>query len=323
MNELPQATPPASAGSFGGVGVSKPSVRDRTRARLLLFGSATFFGAMATLARVATAGGFSASQLSVVRFTVGAAVLLAAFQLRPGTFRPRHKPLLAARALFGGASAALYYVAISMTSAGEATLLNNTYPILATILSLLILKERPTLALAGGLAVTPVGVFFVLGGGKVSFSLGEGEIIGIASACFASGAVLAIRALRRTDNAPTIFFSFCLGGLVCSVPFAFTPWTANVVAWAAALGTGLMSVGGQLLMTEAYGALTVPEAAIWQQLTPVSSYVWALALLGESIAGPTAVGVLLVVVGVAWGGALGTASRKPPPVRQGLEEQGQ
>ena len=52
------------------------------------------------------------------------------------------------------------------------------------------------------------GVWLVLGGGHASFRLGPGQAIAIVSAMFGGVAVTSIRALRATDNAPTIFFAF-------------------------------------------------------------------------------------------------------------------
>ncbi len=63
-------------------------------------------------------------------------------------------------------------------------------------------------------------------------------------------------------------------------------------------------------MTDAYGALTVPEAAVWQQLNPVASYLWGLALLGEGLGPGGAMGVLLGAGGVAYGTVKG---HRPPP----------
>jgi len=193
--------------------------------------------------------------------------------------------------------------------------LRNTFPILATGLAFFILRERPTIHLAVGLAVASIGVFLVLGGGTASFNLGWGEIAGIASAILGAGAVTAIRSLRATDNAPTIFFAFCLGGLTVSWPFALGPWPTNVGLWVLALaGVGVTSFGAQMLMTHAYGRLTVPEAAIWQQLTPVASYLWALALLDERLAPLGVLGVGLGIAGVVYGSVLGNRSaRQGPP----------
>lgn len=284
----------------------------RAGARTLLFGSGVLFGLSAVLAKLATRGpgGMTGPQATTVRFTLGLLMIGLLFRLRPGTFRPVRKGLLVARGFFGGVAALLYFVAISTISPGEATLLNNTFPIWAVIISFFLLHERPTIHLALALAVASAGVFLVLGGGQATFRLGTGQIIAIVSAIFGGAAVTAIRKLRATDNAPTIFFAFCVGSLAVSVPFAGGPWPAAPAPWLWALGVGVVAFFAQLLMTQAYGELSVPEAALWQQLTPIASYGWSLTI-GERITGWTVVGVLLGAAGIVYGAVLG---HRPAPV---------
>ena len=279
---------------------------ERAGARFLLFASGLSFGLMAVLTRITTRGGFTAGQIAVVRFGVGILLALALFAARPGTWAPVKKGLLITRGALGGLAAFLYFVSLSRISAVQATLLNNCFPIVATAFAFFALRERPTLHLVLGIAVASIGVFFVLGGSSAHFTLGWGELAGIVSACFAAGAVLAIRRLRTTDNAPTIFFAFCLGGFAVSCPFALDPWPTGFPLWAVAfVGVGGTSFVAQLLMTQAYGKITVPEAAVWQQLTPLASYLWALLLLDERLSRLGVAGVLLGIVGVIYGSIFG------------------
>ncbi len=282
----------------------------RIGARAQLFLSGVMFGLLAALTRITARAGFSAGQISVVRFSMGVIFTLALFAARPGTFAPVRHRLLLTRGALGGLAAFLYFIALARIPAGEATLLNNLFPIFATALAFFTLRERPTIHLALGLLLASVGVFLVLGGGTGSFVLGWGHLAALASALLGAGAVTAIRALRVTDNAPTIFFAFCLGGLVMSLPFSLGPWPTRIDIWAIAVfGVGGASFVAQILMTHAYGALSVPEAAIWQQLTPVASYLWALMLLDERLGSTGVIGVALGVAGVFYGSVWGT--RRP------------
>jgi drug/metabolite transporter (DMT)-like permease len=289
-------------------------VPTRGRARTLLFGAGVLFGLSAMLARLASTGGhLSGGRVTLVRFSVGVVAVSVLFVARPGTFRPVRHGLLVSRGLFGGLAALLYFMSLALIPAGEATLLNNTFPIWAVILSFFLLGERPTIHLGVALAIASAGVFLVLGGGRVSFTLGLGEILGILSAVLGGFAVTSIRALRATDNAPTIFSAMAVGGLLVSLPFAVGPlapgpWPADPLPWVAAGACGVVAFLAQLLMTEAYGALSVPEAALWQQLTPIASFGWALAI-GERASGVTWLGVLLGVAGVAYGAVLGHEPR--------------
>jgi drug/metabolite transporter (DMT)-like permease len=119
--------------------------------------------------------------------------------------------------------------------------------------------------------------------------------------------------MRATDNAPTIFFYFCLGGLPVALPFALGAWPSDLASWGLAAAMGLVSYLGQLLMTEAYGALSVPEAAAWLQLTPMAQVLLGAWVLGEPVTGLAAAGFVLGVAGVAWATALGPRAAPVPP----------
>jgi drug/metabolite transporter (DMT)-like permease len=289
----------------------------KTLARLELIGSGVAFGLMAVLARRLSRdhGGFTAGQLSVIRFAVGALVSLAVFRLRPGTFRPRNLRLLVSRGLSGGVVVVLYFFALSRIPAAEAGMIYNLYPVIATAMSVFTFGERPTVHLLLGLAAATVGVGMVLERGSMPLGLGVGELAALGSAIFAATSANIIRGMRGTDNASTIFFFFCVAGLPVVAPFAMSPWPTAGGPWLEAAGMGLCAFVAQMLMTEAYGSLSVPEAAVWLQLAPISLAALAVPMLGERISVTGIAGVLLGVAGVAYGTVLGRRRTRamPPP----------
>ncbi|HEY6106178.1 MAG TPA: DMT family transporter, partial [Anaeromyxobacteraceae bacterium] len=284
----------------------------RNLARLELLGSGLCFGLMAVLARKLSRepGGFTAGHLSVVRFAVGVLVSLAVFQRRPGLYRPHNYRLLVSRGISGGLVVVLYFMALSRIPAGEAGLLYNLFPVIATVMSLFAFGERPTAHLWLGLGLATAGVALVLGGeGSLSLGLGPGEALALGAAVFGATSANIIRGMRGTDNAPTIFFFFCLAGLPVVAPFALDPWPSATGPWALAALMGLAAFAAQVLMTEAYGTLSVPEAAGWLQLTPIAQVLLAVPLLGEPVSAVAMTGVLVGVAGVAYGSVLG---HRPP-----------
>ncbi|HEX9241647.1 MAG TPA: DMT family transporter [Anaeromyxobacter sp.] len=294
------------------------TARAKGRARLLLVGSAASFGLMAVLARLLSHRGFSAGQLTVVRFVVGALVSLAAFRLRPGLYAPHNRRLLWSRGVSGGIVVLLYFLALQRIPAGEAGMLYNLFPVVATGLSALAFRERPTVHLLFALAAATAGVVLVLGGGTLDLGIGAGEALAAGAALFAAVSAVTIRAMRATDNAATIFFYFCLGGLPVALPFALAAWPTAGLPWVLAVGMALAAFTAQLLMAEAYGALSISEAAIWLQLTPIAQYGLAALLLAEPVSAAGALGVLVGVAGVAYGTIFGarrpaTAVATPPP----------
>jgi drug/metabolite transporter (DMT)-like permease len=287
--------------------------RSRALARIELAGSALCFGLMAILARKLSQPGmgFSAGHLSVIRFVVGVLLSLAAFRLWPGLYRPGNYRLLVLRGLSGGLVVVLYFYALARIPAGEAGILYNLFPVFATAMSLFLFRERPTIHLLVAILAASLGVVLVLGQGGVALGLrlGAGEAAALAAAVFAAVSANAIRAARPTDNAPTIFFFFCLAGLPVVLPFALDPWPGGLVPWLVALLMSLLALMGQVLMAQAYGALSVAEAAIWLQLMPVVQYLLAVPLLGERATTAGLAGVALTVTGVAYGTVLGHRRR--------------
>ena len=235
----------------------------------------------------------------------GALLSLVVFRLRPGLYRPHNVRLLVSRGLSGGLVVVLYFAALARIPAGEAGLLYNLFPIVATVMSIFTFGERPTVHLALALLLATLGVALVVGEGALRVSVGWGAAAAAASAVFAATSANVIRAMRATDNAATIFFWFCVAGLPVVLPFALDPWPALGAPWASALLMALAAYAAQLLMTHAYGALSISEAAVWLQLTPIAQYALAVPLLGERPGLTGLAGVLLGVAGVAYGTVLG------------------
>jgi drug/metabolite transporter (DMT)-like permease len=285
-----------------------------------LVGSAVSFALMAVLARRLSRGasGFSAGQLSVLRFAVGAAVTGGYFLLRPTAWRPANYRLLVSRGISGGIVVVLYFYALARIPAGEAGMIYNLFPVIATAMAVFTLGERPTPHLLAGLAVATLGVVLVLGGGSLSLGLGLGEAAALCAAVFAATSANVIRAMRGTESAATIFFFFCVAGLPVVAPFALGPWPGGAEVWAVAVLMALSALAAQVLMSDAYGSLSVSEAAVWLQLTPIAQYVVAWPLLGERVSPLGLAGVCAGVAGVAWATAKGahapsvaSASAKP------------
>lgn len=288
--------------------------RSRARARLFLLGSSLCFGLMAVLARLLSRGpgGFSAGQLTAIRFVFGAAVSLLAFRLRPGLYRPRNRRLLWTRGVSGGIVVVLYFLALQRIPAGEAGMLYNLFPVIATAMSVRAFGERPTIHLAIALLAATGGVVLVLGNGSLSFGFGLGQGLALGASVFAALSSVVIRAMRATDNAATIFFYLCLGGLPVAAPLALGPWPSATGAWAVAGVMALVAFAAQVLLAEAYGALAISEAAIWLQLTPLAQYLLAAALLGERVSAAGAAGILVGIVAVAYGTVRGRRPAAPP-----------
>jgi drug/metabolite transporter (DMT)-like permease len=156
-------------------------------------------------------------------------------------------------------------------------------------------------------------VVLVLGNGSLRLSFGPGEALAVGAAVFAAISSVTIRAMRATDNAATIFFYFCLGGLPVALPFALGAWPTDPGAWGIAVVMALAAFAAQVALAEAYGALAISEAAVWLQLTPLAQYLLAAALLGEPVSAAGGLGIVVGVAGVAYGTVLGHRAAAAAP----------
>jgi len=124
----------------------------------VIFAASVLFGVMAICVRLA-AREMDALQVAFVRFAGSFVVLLVASggrDLRPS---PGVGPRLALRALLGATAIVCYYIGIRDIGAGPATMLHCTYPVFATVFSVLFMEEAFTGRLAGALAMNLGGNF--------------------------------------------------------------------------------------------------------------------------------------------------------------------
>jgi drug/metabolite transporter (DMT)-like permease len=265
---------------------------------------------MAVLARKLSQPGmgFTPGHLSVIRFAVGVVACLGAFRIWPRLYAPRNYRMLISRGITGGLVVILYFDALAHLRAGQAGIIYNLFPVMATAMSLYFFKERPTVHLVLAVLLASVGVVLVLGQGSVAIGVGRGELAALAAAFFAATSAIAIRAARPTNNATTIFFFFSLVGLPVVAPFALAPWPRHLMPWLLAILMSFLALGAQILMAEAYGTLSISEASIWLQLTPIATYLMAVPLLGEPVTRFGLAGALLTVGGVAYGTIMGHRS---------------
>ncbi|MCP3103222.1 DMT family transporter [Myxococcus sp. K15C18031901] len=288
---------------------------ERYRGTPLLVFSSMAFAVMALCARL-LAGRLSPGQVAAGRFALGLLFLACYFPLMRRRPRFGRVPLWALRGIFGGSAVYLYFIAIDRMTVGPAVLLNACWPIYAAIIGWLFLRERVTGTLFGGLVLTTLGAGLVMWstmGEGTSVSMGLGAWAGMASAVLGGAAVVVIRALRHETDAATVFLSFCLFGLLFSLPFALQDW--RPLGWDVALpllGVGVSSVVGQMTFTYAFGYVTAVAGGVATQLTPVFSWVMGALLLGEAVSPVAVTGALVCIAGVLWG--TGVVARLRAPV---------
>jgi drug/metabolite transporter (DMT)-like permease len=204
---------------------------------------------------------------------------------------------LVSRGVLGFFALACYYVGLSRLPLADATTLQNTIPLITTLLAWWLLKEgigRATvLALVSGLA----GVLLIARPGG-----GGHDVLGIAivliGACLSSLAYVTVRQLSRTDHALVIVLYFPLVATPLAIPWAATsfavPQPLDILLLVA---IGVATQVGQVFLTMGLAALRAGPATAVSYLQVCFAMIWQLVIWGDAPALTTVAGAALILAG--------------------------
>jgi drug/metabolite transporter (DMT)-like permease len=268
---------------------------------MLMVLSAVLFGAMAFAAKLASAR-LSGSQVAMIRFATGLLPALLIPRFRRSAFTFQRLDLLFYRGFFGGLAVLCYFVAIEHIHVGVATLLNYTAPLFSGIFSIAFLHERISPKVLLPMPVALAGVFLVVhANARPGDILGFGtwELVGLLSAVLSGAAVTAMRAARRGENSWSVYGSFCLLGLLTTMPMGLWQWrNPSGSDWLALAATSVFSIGAQILLTFSLRWVDAMTVGVISQLAVIISMALGAVFLGEVITAMAALGATLTIGGV-------------------------
>lgn len=243
-----------------------------TGMRLRLF-SALSLATMAAIIKLAQARGAGLVEIMFFRQLVAVPVVAAWLALGPGlgTIRTAKLGAHAARTAVGLVSMAFNFGTFLLMPLAEATVLQFTVPIFATIFGALLLREATGWHRWAAVAAGFLGVLIVAQPSGSHFPL-IGTVVGLTSGLLMAAVAILLRQLGRTEPTGTTVFWFSL----LSVPPLAIAWLFDVHAhdaatWAMLIAIGAIGGVGQLALT---GALRFAPVST---VVPMdySSLVWA------------------------------------------------
>jgi drug/metabolite transporter (DMT)-like permease len=241
-----------------------------SRGILLTLGSVVFFALMAVLVKAIP--NVSSYQTTFFRFTIGVGIIgiLSLFGIIKLKFNDWKG--LFWRGFVGGIAVYLFYLAILKLGVGKGSVYIYSYPIFATIFSMLILKEKVEPVKFVIIAISFAGLILLsVGGGKGSLAgMGIYELIAIAGSVTTGLAVVFVKKLHESDNSMAIFFSQCIVGFwMFLIPSGVTQAKGNMTEILLLILVGVVATIGQLFMTEGYKYVNVATGSLLQSLVPV------------------------------------------------------
>ncbi|HEY3371463.1 MAG TPA: DMT family transporter [Prolixibacteraceae bacterium] len=242
---------------------------DNSKGILLTLGSVVFFALMAVLVKAIP--NVSSYQTTFFRFAIGVGImgLLSLFGIVHLKFNDKKN--LFWRGLVGGVAVYLFYLAIIKLGVGKGSVYIYSYPIFATLFSMLILKEKVEPVKFIVIFISFAGLILLSLGGKGSLGgMGIYELIAIAGSVITGLAVVFVKKLHESDNSYAIFFSQCIVGFwMFLIPSGTTQAKGNMTELLLLVLVGIVATIGQLFMTEGYRYVNVATGSLLQSMVPV------------------------------------------------------
>jgi len=242
-------------------------------------GSGLSFSTMGALFKLASMEGFSAPELVFYRslFSLPVVLLWVFKRESLAALRPNNPLAHVWRSSLGLLSMGLTFQALILLPLADATAINFTAPIFATILSFLILKEHVGLHRWAAVLFGFAGVLVVARPGGSSLPA-LGVIIALIAAIGQAGVTTTLRHLQRSENVVSIVFWFAVAGVV--VGGLLMPVFAEghgIAAFTLVFAGGLAGGIGQLLMTSSLRApVSVVSPFDYLQIVAATIYGWLL-----------------------------------------------
>lgn len=263
---------------------------------LLTLGSVVFFALMAVLVKAIP--NVSSYQTTFFRFAIGLGIIgiLSLFGIIQLKFND--KKGLFWRGFVGGIAVYLFYLAILKLGVGKGSVYIYSYPIFATLFSMLILKEKVEPIKFVVIFISFAGLILLsIGGGKGSLAgMGFYELIAIAGSITTGLAVVFVKKLHDSDNSYAIFFSQCIVGFwMFLVPSGATQAKGDVSELLLLVLVGVVATIGQLFMTEGYKYVNVATGSLLQSMVPVFNLFSGWLIFHEQFSTVEMVGSLVIV----------------------------
>ena len=269
---------------------------DNSKGIFLTLGSVVFFALMAVLVKAIP--NVSSYQTTFFRFAIGVGIvgLLSLFGVIQLKFNDRKG--LFWRGFVGGIAVYLFYLAILKLGVGKGSVYIYSYPIFATIFSMLILKEKVEPIKFVIIAISFAGLILLsVGGGKGSLAgMGIYELIAIAGSVTTGLAVVFVKRLHDSDNSYAIFFSQCIVGFwMFLIPSGATQAKGNTTELLLLVLVGIVATIGQLFMTEGYRYVNVATGSLLQSMVPVFNLLAGWLIFHEKYTTIEMIGAFVIV----------------------------
>jgi drug/metabolite transporter (DMT)-like permease len=289
-------------------------VQGQISGTLLVAGSAMLFACKGLFAKALYARGIGFELLVTVRSVLALPLFWIFVGARGGFGELRRTPLaLAAVAALAGVlcyyvGALVDFYALTMIDASVERVLLFSYPALVVGISALITRKWPKLEIVGAALMTYLGIFFVVGGFDIAALRGNFEgasYVLMAALTTASYFMLGERFIPRLGSGRYTLIAMTAASVVLVMHFLITRSVSEIAAvtahdwWLLIALAILCTFFPALMQTEGVQRLGAQRAAVVSTAGPPTTILLGWLFLGEQLNPWQAVGVVLILSGIA------------------------
>ena len=249
------------------------------------------------------------SEIVLFRALVALVLGYAMIRNRGISFFGTRKKLLILRGIFGTFSLIGFFHSLHALPMATAVTVQQLSPIFATLLAVVVLKERVAPIRWIYFFAALFGVILVNG-----FEFGADSLnmlIGVGSALSAAVAYTSISMIKNQEHPLTIIFYFPLITVPVILPFAIRDWVfPRFYEWLLLIGIGVCVQGAQYYMTMSFQNGSTAKVSIVTYLGVVFAVISGYFIFAERLSILTMSGITLIILAVA----LNTFHREPTPV---------
>ncbi len=266
--------------------------------------SGTCFGFLPIFAKLAYNNGGNTSTVLSIRFTVAALIMwtisfVLKIDYKVGKTKIIHLILLGS--IGYNSTTAAYFYALNFISTPLVALVFYTNPIIVSVLSYFIIKEKVTKGKMTALTLSSMGLIMIVG-----FSIGNVNIVGIAYAALAAFTysiyvIVGSRIIRGIN--PIIVTTYVTTG--CSLMANLTGMISGgliripYTAWLYSIMTAVFAtVVAIITFYEGMKRIGPSQTAIISTIEPVVSTIMAAVIFNDILSFPQIVGGILIIVGI-------------------------
>lgn len=273
----------------------------------MLILSMAIFGTLAPFVRnISVSSGELALYRAVLASILIGMFLLITKQKIPFSKIKREVPLLLASGIAMGINWILLFEAYKRTTVSVATLSYYFAPVIVTVLSPLLFKERLTAKQIVCFIMSTLGIVMITGIGEVGGSQGFfGILFGLGAAVFYATVVLLNKFIKNVEGIHRTFLQF-LSAVAVLFPYVlltsgFTLGKLNGIGWANLLIVGVIHTGVTYCMYfSSLKELSGQKAAILSYIDPLVAVVISVTVLSEKMTVWQVIGGALILGFTLW-----------------------